>query len=153
MEESQNRDWEYLLELIIKLVKHDKTHLKPLPKAERRIIKSMKHNYRVARRAYGSTNANMAEQFKIYFNSLPPDEIDEIENDFRVNGNGLLSIRQMESATELFDSFAMLYYINGRLPYTDRHLLVPDDETAVGIIEEKLSLKKLFAKLFRTISN
>ena len=76
----------------------------------------MKHNCRVARRVYASTYANMAEQFKMYLNSLPPDKIDEIENDFMANGNGLLSVRQIESATELFHSFAMFYYINGRLP-------------------------------------
>ena len=59
----------------------------------------------------------------------------------------------MESETELFDSFAMFYYINGRLPYTDGHLFVPDGETPPGIIGEKLSLKELFAKFFRTGSN
>ena len=48
MEEIQNRDWQYLVESVIKLVQNDKTHLKPLPKAERKIIKSTKHNYRVA---------------------------------------------------------------------------------------------------------
>ena len=48
MEEIQNRDWQYLVESVIKLVQHDKTHLKPLPKAERKIIKSTKHNYMVA---------------------------------------------------------------------------------------------------------
>ena len=125
----------------------------PLPKDERKIIKCMKHNYRVARRVYASTYANMAEQFKMYLNSLPPDEIDEIENDFMANGNGLLSVRQIESATELFDSFAMFYYINGRLPYTDGHLFVPDGETSAGVIGEKLSLKELFAKCFSAGSN
>ena len=129
MEEIQNRDWQYLVKLVIKLVGHNKTHLKSLPIAEWKIIKSMKHNYRVARRVYASTYADMAEQFKIYVNFLPPDEIGEIENDFRVNGNGLLSIRQIERAVEPFDSFAMFYYINGRLPYTDGHLFVPDGET------------------------
>ena len=154
MEEIQNRDWHYLVELIIKLVEHDNIHLKPLPKAERRIIKSMKPNFRVARRVYASTYANMAEQFKIYLNSLPPDEIDETENDFRANGNGLLSVKkQTESVTELFDSFAMFYYINGRLPYMGRHLFVPDGETPAGIIGEKLSLKELFESFFRTVSN
>ena len=87
MEDIENRDWQYLVESVIKLVEHDKTHLKPLPKTERKIIKSLKHNYRVAQRVYASTYANMAEKFKIYLNSLPPDKIDEIENDFRVNGN------------------------------------------------------------------
>ena len=47
----------------------------------------------------------------------------------------------------------MFYYINGRLPYTDWHLFVPDGETPPGIIREKLSLKELFAKLFRRGSN
>ena len=71
MEEIQNRDCQYLVEF----VGHDKTHLKSLPKAERKIIKSMKYNYRVARRVYASTYANMAEQFRIYLNSLSPDKI------------------------------------------------------------------------------
>ena len=47
----------------------------------------------------------------------------------------------------------MLYYINDRLPYTDGHLFVPDGETPPGIIGEKLSLKELFAKSFRTGSH
>ena len=95
----------------------------------------------------------MAEQFKIYLNSPPPDEIDEIENDFRANGNDLLFVRQKESATELFYSFAMFHYINGRLPFTDGHLFVPDGETPPRIFGEKLSLKEVFAKIFRTGSN
>ena len=95
----------------------------------------------------------MAEQFRIYLNSLSPDKMHEIENDFRANGNGLLSVRQTESATELFDSFAMFYYINGRLPYTCGYYFVTDGETPAGIIGEKLSLKELFAKCFRAGSN
>ena len=47
----------------------------------------MEYNYRVAQRVYASTYANIAQQFKIYLNSLPLDKIDEIENDFRANGN------------------------------------------------------------------
>ena len=39
MEEIQNRDWQYLVQLVIKLVEHDKTHLKPLPKAEKKYKK------------------------------------------------------------------------------------------------------------------
>ena len=43
-EEIQNRDWQYLVESVIKLVEHDKNHLKLLPKAERKTIKSTKYN-------------------------------------------------------------------------------------------------------------
>ena len=52
----------------------------------------MKYNYRVARRVYASTYTNIAEQFKVYLDSLPPDEIDDIENDFRANRNALLPV-------------------------------------------------------------
>ena len=68
-------------------------------------------------------------------------QIDEIENDIRANGNTLLSVRDTQSTVELFDFFAMFYYINGRLPYKDDHLFVPDGETPPGIIE-------LFVKFF-----
>ena len=153
MEEIQNRDWQYLVESVIKLVERNKSHLKLLRKPERKIIKSMKYNYRVTRRVYTSTYVNIAEQFKIYLNSLPPDKIKEIENDFRASENGLLSVRQIQSATELFHSFAMFYYIIGRLPYTDEHLFVPDGETPPGIIGKKLCLKELFVNIFRTGSN
>ena len=103
MEEIQNRDWQDFVESVIKPVEHDKSYFNPLPKAERKIIKSMRYNYRVTWRVYASTYANMAEQFKVYLNPLPPDKKDKIENNFRANWNGPLSLRQMESATELFD--------------------------------------------------
>ena len=113
----------------------------------------MKHDYKEARKVYNCIYTNIAEQFKIYINSLPPNEIDEIENDFRANGNGLLSVRYTESATEMFDSFAMFYYINGRLPYTTGHFFVPECEMPASIEGEKLNLKDLFAKFSRTKSN
>ena len=50
----------------------------------------MKHNYRIAQRVYQSTYENLAEQFKVYVNFLPPNKTDKLERDFRANGNGLL---------------------------------------------------------------
>ena len=81
----------------------------------------MKYNYRVAGIVQASNYTDIVEQFKIYLNLLPPDEIDKIKKDFQANGNGLFSVQDAESGVELFDSFAMFYYINGRLPYTDSH--------------------------------
>ena len=43
MKEVQSKDWQYLVESMIQLVNGDKNHLKPLPKSEKKIIKSMKH--------------------------------------------------------------------------------------------------------------
>ena len=67
----------------------------------------MKHDYRIVPRVYASTFRNIAEQFKVYLNSLPPDKIDEIERDYQANGNGPLSVQDTESTVELFDSFAI----------------------------------------------
>ena len=39
MEEIQNRDWQYLVESVTKLAAQYKSHLKSLPKAERKVIK------------------------------------------------------------------------------------------------------------------
>ena len=101
----------------------------------------MKYNYQIARRLYQSTYENLPEQFKTYVTSLLPDEIDKLERDFCANGNGLLLIRDTESSTELFNSFAMFYYLYGRFPFTDEHLFVPDGNTPPDIIGDKLKLK------------
>ena len=110
----------------------------------------MKHNYRIAQRVYQSTYENLAEQFKIYVNFLPPNKTDKLERDLRANGNGLLQIRDTESATELFNYFTMFYYLNSRFPFTDIHLFVPDGDAPPGIIGDKLKLKELFANFFMT---
>ena len=113
---------------MIQLVENDKNHLKPLPKSEKR-IKSLKHYYGIAQRVYASTYANVAQQFKIYLNSLPSDELDGIENDFRPNGNKFLSVQET-------------------FPYMDVYLFVPDGEIPPGIIGKKLNLKELFCQFF-----
>ena len=46
--------------------------------------KSMKHNCKVAQILYGFIYTNIAEQFKIYVDSLLLDQIDEIENDWLI---------------------------------------------------------------------
>ena len=153
IEEIQSRHWQYSVESFIKLVENNNSHLKSSPKHEKRIIKSMKHNYRVARNVYQSTYENLVEQFKIYVNNLPSDKIDKLKRDFCANGNGFLSIRNTQSARELLNSFAMFYCLDGRFPFTDRHLYVSDGDVPPGIISDKLNLKELFAKFFMTGSS
>lgn len=86
LKEAENRDWQYLVQSVIKFIENDKNHLQPLQKKKKKNIKikvkSIKHNYKVVQRVYGSIYANIVEQFKIYVNSLMPDKIDEIEDNF-----------------------------------------------------------------------
>lgn len=86
LKEAENRDWQYLVQSVIKFIENDKNHLQSLQKKKKKNIKikvkSIKHNYKVTQRVYGSIYANIVEQFKIYVNSLMPDKIDEIEDNF-----------------------------------------------------------------------
>lgn len=92
----------------------------------------------------------MAKQFKIYLNSLTPGEIDEIENDFRANGNNLVLVRDVQSRVELFDPFSIFCYINGHLFFMlpDGQLFFPDGDAPSEVIGGKLNLKNFFAKYF-----
>ena len=44
----------------------------------------------------------------------------------------------------------MFYHQNGRFPFTDGYLFVPDGDPPPSIIGYKLNLKELFAKFFMT---
>ena len=58
---------------MIQIVEKDKSHLKPLSKSEKKIIKSMKHNYRVARRVYASAYTN--EEFMRPHTQTKPNDL------------------------------------------------------------------------------
>ena len=50
-----------MVESVIRLAENDKRQFKSLPRNEKKIIKSMKHSYKVARRVYSSICTNIAE--------------------------------------------------------------------------------------------
>ena len=77
----------------------------PLEKKEAKIIKYMKDNYKVIRRVYNSIYSSIAEELKVYLDSLPESEKDKTEKYFRENGNRILTIRKSESTHEILDSF------------------------------------------------
>ena len=78
----------------------------PLEKKEAKIIKYMKDNYKVIRRVYNSIYSSIAEELKVYLDSLPESEKDKTEKYFRENGNRILTIRKSESTHEILDSFS-----------------------------------------------
>lgn len=60
-------------------------------------IKKRKKKYNVTCRVQNYLNSSIAEQFKIYLDSLLESEKDEIQKDFHSNGNGFLTIRENKS--------------------------------------------------------
>ena len=150
MEEIKNRGWLYLVESVIKLVEQDQSHLKPLPKAERKIIKSMKYNYR-------SLEECMRQRTLIWQNNLK-----FIQIPYRLMKQMTLKmiLEQIETLYFLFPErkvrpnyFILLKCFTISTGFPIGTSFVPDGVTPPGIIGQKLSLKELFAKNFRTSSN
>ena len=72
---------------------------------------------------------DVADSFTEYIHSLDVDEIQELDNDLKVNGWGTKSLLEIENAYGLLTVFQMFYYLNGRPPTKNGLLIVPDRET------------------------
>ena len=75
-------------------------------------MKKISKNYKICRRrfVYDSTYRSVAENFEEYILSLNINETDEIENDIKVNGWGLTSLKDHKYSFELLRSFDIFNY-------------------------------------------
>ena len=71
--------------------------------------------------------------------SLDPDKIQQIDDDIKTNGWGVINLLEIDLALELLSTFQLFHHSNGRLPLTNGLLIVSDGEVPEG--EEKLILK------------
>ena len=78
--------------------------------------------------------------------SLDPDEIQELDSDLKANAWGVQSITEIQDVHHLLTIFQMFYYLNGRLPFTNGLIFVPNGEVSEGM--EKINLKNLYS-MFR----
>ena len=66
----------------------------------------------------------------------------ELDDDIKANGWGVIPLLDIENAYELLTIFQMFYYLNGRLPLTNGLLVVSNGEVPEG--SEKINLKTLY---------
>ena len=69
-----------------------------------------------------------------------------IDSDLKANGWGVPSITEIQDRHHLLTIFQIFYYLNGRLPFTNGLIIVPDGEVPEGM--EKINLKNLYS-MFR----
>ena len=69
----------------------------------------------------------------------------ELDDDIKANGWGVIPLLDKENAYELLTIFQM-FYLNGRLPLTNGLLVVPNGKVPEG--SEKINLKNLY-KMFK----
>ena len=106
----------------------------------------LKITIRITRRVYQHLYADIADIFFEYIHSLDPDEIQQLDEDIKTNGWGVIILLEIDNALELLSTFQLFYHNNGRLPLTNGLLMVPDSEVREG--EEKINLKDLY-EMFR----
>ena len=100
---------------------------------------------------YQSFFVDVADSFIEYIQLLDADEIEQLDDDLKVNGYGAKCLLEIENACEMLTTFQMFYYFNGRLPLTNGLLIVPDGETPQGT--EKIKLKRLYETFKDTASH
>ena len=94
------------------------------------------------RHVYQCLFSDIAETFFEYIDSLDLDEIQELDSDIKTNAWVVQSITEFEDAHHLLTIFQMFNYYNGRLPFTNGLIIVPDKEVPEGM--EKINLKNLY---------
>ena len=110
-------------------------------KRNQKLIDTVEKNYKISRRLYQSPFVDVAYSFIEYIHSLN-DEIQQLDDDLKVNGWGTKSLLEIENAYELLTIFQMFYCFNGRLPLTNGLLIVPVGEVPKST--KKINLKHLY---------
>ena len=110
------------------------------------IIETAENNYRIIRRVYQHLYSDIADNFFEHTHSLDPDEIQQLDNDIKTNGWGVIYLLEIDNTLELLSTFQLFYYNNDRLPLTNGLIIVLNGEVPKG--KEKMNLKNLY-EMFR----
>ena len=115
------------------------------------IIDIVENNYKIARRIYQDLYIDVADLFQEFIRSLPPQDIQDINDDIKTNGWGVKSILNVENSLELLKIFQTFYYTTGRLPLPNGLLIVPDGDAPEG--EDRVNMKSLHDMFRHTYSH
>ena len=96
------------------------------------IIDIAETNYKIARRVYQDLYIDVADLFQEFIRSLPPQDIQDIDDDIKSNGWGVINILDIEKSLDLLNIFQTFYHTTGRLPLSNGFLIVPHDDAPAG---------------------
>ena len=145
--EIQERDWQYLIQYFI--ARTENFNIKEeITKKQSKTLKEIEINYKICRHVYNSIYKTIVQNFQEYLRTLEFSELKELNSDIKRNGWGLKTIQEYDSTFKLMKSVDIFYYLNGRFPYNNDFLWVPDGDKPDVILGGKISIKKLY-ELFR----
>ena len=105
-------------------------------------METIKSNYKVARRVYQYLYYDLAELFSKYVQSMSSFELQDIDEDIKINGWGIQKVSEVKDSMKLLNIFQDFYTATGRLPTFNGLLVVPDGEAPPG--ENKINTKQLY---------
>ena len=115
------------------------------------IIENVEKNFKIIIRVYQHLYADIVDIFFEYIHSLDSGEIQQLDDDIKTNGWGVINLLKIDNAFELLSNLQLFYHNNGRLPLTNGLLIVPDGEVPEG--EEKINLNNLYEMFQSTKSH
>ena len=110
----------------------------------------METNYKIARRVYQDLYIDIADLFQEFIRSLPPQDIQDMDDDIKSNGWGVKNFLEIENSLELLNIF-QTFYITGRLLLANGLLIIPDGDAPAG--EDKVNRKSLYGMFRHTYSH
>ena len=115
------------------------------------IIENVEKNFKIIIRVYQHLYADIVDIFFEYIHSLDSGEIQQLDDDIKTNGWGVINLLEIDNAFELLSNLQLFYHNNGRLPLTNGLLIVPDGDVPEG--EEKINLNNLYEMFQSTKSH
>ena len=105
-------------------------------------METIESNYKVARRVYQYLYYDLAELFSKYVQSMSSFELQDIDEDIKINDWGIQKVLEVKDSMKLLNIFQDFYTATGRLPTFNGLLVVPDGEAPPG--ENKINMKQLY---------
>ena len=100
----EERDRQFLIENIIHSVEF-KNRYKNSVEKKRKIIETVEIKYKIIIRVYQNLYADIADIFFEYIHILDPDEIEQLVNDIKNNGRGVINLLEIDNSLELLSTF------------------------------------------------
>ena len=95
-------------------------------------METIESNYKVARRVYQYLYYDLAELFSKYVQSMSSFELQDIDEDIKINRWRIQKVSEVKDSMKLLNIFQDFYTATGRLPTFNGLLVVPDGEAPPG---------------------
>ena len=137
----EEKNKQFLIEKIIHGVEFENFY-QSNPEKKPEIMETIKSNYKVARRVYQYLYYDLAELFSKYVQSMSSFELQDIDEDIKINGWGIQKVSEVKDSMKLLNIFQDFYTATGRLPTFNGLLVGPDEKAPPG--ENKINMKQLY---------